>query len=288
VSRDWLDELDPATSPPFVRMGTRALGGGGRLLGGGDVAAQLAEKHRVLAAHHGEVVAALDGTEVPAAELLAAIRAEIDSVDDGAGPAEATGLHPIDEAARLVAEDLCLLVERDGGWVLGAGSVCFPSHWRLTDKLGLSLAAVHGPVPDYATDLADRVDRFLDKLRVGRGVWRRNWTIHADPALHAPDVPPPPDPAITRQDAGVRLWLRSERQTLTRLPRTQAVVFTIRTQQQPLATLAAHPDLRRRMAEAAEAWPGPQVAYRGGEAIRRPLVAWLRAAGAGGDPHRAS
>ena len=186
------------------------------------------------------------------------------------------GQHPIDEAARLVAEDLCLLVERDGGWVLGAGSVCFPSHWRLTDKIGLPMAAVHDPVPDYGADLADRVDRFLDKLRPGRGVWRRNWTIHADPALHAPDVPPPPDPPVTEDDAGRRLWLRSERQTLTRLPGSQAIVFTIRTQQVPLETLRRHPDLRRRIAEAVEAWPAHQVAYRGGEAICRPLAAWLR------------
>lgn len=272
----WLGEIEPATSPPFVRMGTRALGGGAWLLGGDDVPGQLAEKRRVLAEHHDQVVAALDGTEEAGAELLSAVQGAL-GLDLALGPAEAA-LHPLDAAARLVAEDLCLLTADGGGagWVLAAGSVAFPSHWRLTEKLGLPLAAVHGPVPDYAAELADRVDRFLDKLRAGRGVVRRNWTVHTEPDLYAPYVPPPPDPPITAGDAGRRLWLRSERQTLVRLPRTGAIVFTIRTQQTPLAVVASSPALRARLASAVASWPPHQVAYRGGSAVRRPLIAWLR------------
>jgi heme-dependent oxidative N-demethylase alpha subunit-like protein len=271
----WLGEIDPATSPPFGRMGTRALPPGGWLLDGDDVAGQLAEKQRVLAAHHDDVVAAVDGSEEPAGELLDAIRGELPPSPPAAVPPGTGGLHPIDLAGRLVAEDLCLLVPRDGRWVLGAGSVCFPSHWSLPDKVGLPVAAVHAPVPDYAADLAERVDRFLDRLRVGRGTWRRNWTVHTSPDLHAPHRPPPPDPPVTVADAGRRLWLRSERQTLTRLPRTGAVAFTIRTQQVPLGAVAAHPELRARMARAAAAWPPHQVAYRGGDVLRHTLVAWL-------------
>ena len=268
----WLDELDPVVSPPFVRMATRALGESGPwLLGGDDVAGQLAEKQRILAEHHDEVVAALPGTEDAATELLALIDP---AGDDGDG--DDGDLHPIDAAARQVAEDLCLLQETEGRWTLSAGSVCFPSHWRLRDKLGLPLAAVHDPVPDYAAELADRVDRFLDRLRVGHGVWRRNWTVHTEPDLFAPDIPPPPDPPIDEADAGTRLWLRSERQTLTRLPRTGAIVFTIRTQQLPLEALEQRPEIRRRLATAVAAWPPHQVAYRGGEAVRRPLLAWLQ------------
>ncbi|HMG45227.1 MAG TPA: DUF3445 domain-containing protein [Acidimicrobiales bacterium] len=270
----WLDEIEPATSPPFVRMGTRGLGQNPWLLGGDDVPGQLEEKRHILAAHHHEVVAAIDGTEAAAAELLAAIQPQAQPEPEPG----AADRHPIDAAGRLVAEDLCLLVERDGRWVLGAGSLSFPSHWRLRDKLGLPLAQVHDPVPDYSAELADKVDRFLDRLRPGRerGVWRRNWTVHHEPDLYAPEVPPPPDPPVTQDEAPHRLWLRSERQTLTRLPHTGAIVFTIRTQQVPLGAVAERPALRARLAEAVAAWPPHQVAYRGGEAIRRPLLAWLR------------
>jgi hypothetical protein len=199
-------------------------------------------------------------------------------IDPAGDEADGDGnLHPIDAAARQVAEDLCLLQQHDStSWRLTAGSVCFPSHWRLRDKLGLPLAAVHHPVPDYAAELADKVDRFLDRLRAGRGVWRRNWTVHTEPDLFAPDIPPPPDPPIDAATAGDHLWLRSERQTLTRLTDTGAIVFTIRTQQVPLKALEQHPTIRARLAEAVAAWPPHQVAYRGGEAVRAPLRAWLQ------------
>lgn len=202
---------------------------------------------------------------------------------DVAVPAGGSGIEALVEAAaRHVAEDLCLLVPADGTWVLAGGCVCFPSHWRLADKLGQPLAAVHRPVPHYADELAARVDRFLDRLAPGRGAWRRNWLVHTDDRLFAPVPPPAPDPPLVGEDAGHRLWLRSERQTLRRLPTSGAVVFTIRTQQAPLAVVAARPELRARMAAAVASWSDALVAYRGGEVVRGPLLAWLRADGARG------
>ena len=50
---------------------------------------------------------------------------------------------------------------------MAAGVVCFPSHWSPSEKLGLPVAAIHGPVPRYADELRHRVDRFLDQLEPG-------------------------------------------------------------------------------------------------------------------------
>ena len=273
----WLDEVAPATEPPFVRMGTRGLRHQPWLLGGDDVADQLREKRRILASHDDDVVAALPGSDRAIAELSALVATTLPepAPETGAGFAPVSGAGSLRSLATQVAEDLCLV--EDG--VLVAGAVCFPSHWRLRDKLGTPMATVHGPVPDYAEDLADRVDRFLARLRpgLGNGVVRRNWTVHHEPDLYAPDVPPPPDPPVTRDDAADRLWFRSERQTLVRLPGCGAVVFTIRTQQVPLGALADRPGLRRRLHAAVAAWPPHQVAYRGGEALRAPLLSWLAA-----------
>ena len=102
-------------------------------------------------------------------------------------------------------------------------------------------------------------------------VGRRNFTIHELPDLFATETP------STAGGPPAEQWLRSERQTLVRLPATGAVVFTIRTQQVLLAAVATHPDLRARLARAVAAWPPHQVAYRGGEAVRAPLLGWLRA-----------
>ena len=56
----------------------------------------------------------------------------------------------------------------------------------------------------------------------------------------APELwdPVPTDPTATR------LWLRTERQTLRRLPDSGASVFTIRVQMAPLSALAARPALQ--------------------------------------------
>ena len=271
-------------------MGVRSLAPG-RWLTLDDPAA-LAAKRPLLETHRPEVVAALHATsarEAAARELLGAVAADVGApIRPGAhdartrASAESDIAALVEAAARPVAEDLCLLMPENGAWVLVAGCVCFPSHWRLADKLGRPLASIHGPVPHYADELAARVDRFLDRLAPGRGAWRRNWLVHTDDRLFAPVPSPPPDPPLTAEDAGRRLWLRSERQTLRRLPASGAVVFTIRTQQAPLAVLDPHPGLRARLARSVASWSDALVTYRGGEAVRGPLLAWLRSGAASG------
>lgn len=184
----------------------------------------------------------------------------------------APGTGSLVEAAATVQEDLCLLLRHDDGWRLDAGVVCFPSMWRIADKLGLPLTAVHGPVPAYAEELAARVDRFLDRLRPERPVWRRNWLVHTSPELHQPE---PPAPEKDPPDVPEGMWLRSERQTLRRLPGSGAILFTIRTQQAPLAVVAFRPAVASALAGAVGSWSDDLVAYRSAGSWRAPVLAWL-------------
>lgn len=262
---DWLDELALDPGPPWLGMGTRGLDPSGWLVIDEDRDRDLAEKARLLADRHDEVFAALDtpavrsGSEDTLAMVVAAT-----------GLAPDRALHPLDAAGRLVQEDLCLLVLRDGAPHLDAASLCFPSYWRLADKLGRPLGDVHGPVAHYADELADKVDRFLARLPADRPVWRRNWSIHDDPSYFLPVATPP-----RAVDPPEGLWLRSERQTLRRLPTPDVVLFTIRTQQVPLSVLAERPDVAHRMAAAIAAWSPELLAYKGGHGA--PAAAgWLR------------
>ena len=252
----WLDELSFEPGPPWHAMGTRALSDDAWLIVDDERDEQLALKRQLLADARDVVAAAVPGA---------------DDVCDEAGDTVA-GVPSLEDAALRVQEDLCVLRQRDGHWRLDAGVVCFPSMWRLSDKIGLPLAAVHAPVPAYAEELASRVDRFLDRLRVDRPVWRRNWFIHHSPDLHQPSPPPAPD----HLQVPGGLWFRSERQTLRRLGRTGAILFTIRTQQVPLAAVAARPELAAAMAGAIEAWSEDLIAYRGAGAWRADVVRWLR------------
>ncbi len=264
----WLDELSLEPGPPWLALGTRLLQVEGWLLVDDDRERDLARKRALLAERPDEVFAALRSPAVDAAsgELL-------ELVVEASGAAPDRSLHPLDAAGRLVQEDLCLLVERDGGPHLDAASLCFPSYWRLREKLGEPMAAVHGPVAHYADEVADRVDRFLAALRPERPVWRRNWSIHDDPSYF---LPGPTPPRAAEPPEG--LWLRSERQTLRRLPRSGVVVFTIRTQQVPLAVVAERPDVAQRMAAAIAAWSPELRTYKGTHGALR-AVGWLASLG---------
>jgi dimethylamine monooxygenase subunit A len=177
--------------------------------------------------------------------------------DGSAAPRPVGGdgeLHPLDRAGRSTQEDLCLLRRRDDGWYLEAASLCFPSRWRLADKIGRHITEVHGPVHGYAEHLASKIDLLFDRL-TDRPVWRRNWFLYADPALFQPSSPVDGDPIIEAARALEDMVVRSERQTLRRLPDDDRggrwVLFTIRVQRAQLAAFCgdgSHGGDRRRVA----------------------------------------
>ncbi|KAK4570173.1 hypothetical protein LTR86_002253 [Recurvomyces mirabilis] len=129
---------------------------------------------------------------------------------------------------------------------LEAFVTCFPSGFSTKEKCGMPLATIHAPVPGYAAKLERSMDRFFAKLEVGKIVKRANWSISTDGVLFCEggnhmygdeDKSKPPDAAalqeeIERQKLDVvveKCWLRCERQTLHRLPKTKALVFAFKT-----------------------------------------------------------
>ena len=165
--------------------------------------------------------------------------------------------HPIVAAARLVQEDLCVMV-RDEVWRLQAACVCFPSRWSLATKIGRSLDEIHAPIPGYDQVLAGPTNGVFDRLRPDRGFWRLNWTVIDSPALHQPDAPrelPPDD---------IDQWFfRVERQTIRRLPLTQAVVFTIHNYVSPVAALRQQPEFLEHLLLGIEGAPPAMQEYKG-------------------------
>ena len=130
--------------------------------------------------------------------------------------------HPVVAAARLVQEDLCVLVRSDT-WRLQAACVCFPSRWNLASKLGTTLDDIHRPVPIYDVELSRPTNAFFERLKSDRSFWRLNWTLIDSPALHQPTS------ARRSPHGDLADWFfRVERQTLRRLETSGAIVFTIR------------------------------------------------------------
>jgi hypothetical protein len=262
-------------------MGLRALGDEPWLVADEHRPVQLAEKRRLTDEQPGEVFAALPGTEAAGGQVLEQVVAWLHAQDLDAPGIDPAPSHPLARAGLLVQEDLCLLRARDGGWHLDAASLHFPSHWRLADKLGAPLDEVHGPVAHYQDELATKVETVHGRLRPGRPMLRRNWTIHEHDHLFAP-TPLGWSARATGPDADPATWtLRSERQTLLALPSTDAVLFTIRTQQVPLGVLRTRPDRAGDLAMSVRSLSGDLLAYKGLGPVQDRLVAWLAEAAAG-------
>lgn len=267
------DDLPFSDRPFRLRMGLKPLDPRDWLEVEPDHDVQMARKAELLGARHDEVFGALPGSEPAAAEVLEAVVAHI---GESPGPGALDQLHPLDAAGRLVQEDLCLhLPDADGGLRLVAGSVCFPSRWSLPDKLGLSVRDIHAPVAFYDEQLGAPVDQVLARLRPDRGVWRLNWSIHAEPDLFQPHRPTAPVDPGPPEDAGETLVLRVERQTLRRFPVHDSVLFTIRTHQRPLRSLEPRPDAAARLAAALRQMPEETVAYKGLTPVLPVALAYL-------------
>jgi len=127
---------------------------------------------------------------------------------------------PLHTLGALVQEDICILQKQGEQHVLSGAIVCFPASWRLADKVGKPLGAIHAPVDEYDPEMARRVQRLFDGVQVGRPLWRFNRLSYAQADLH--------QPRRANEDTK-KGFIRSERQCILRLPISEAVVFTIHT-----------------------------------------------------------
>ncbi len=118
---------------------------------------------------------------------------------------------------------------------------------------------------------------FFERLRPERPVVRRNVSIHDHDELYRPEPHESSDSFAADVSGLHQVWLRSERQTLVRLPRTGGVLFTIKTQQCPVSVLAQRREVAWAMALKLRAME-PDLAARG-ETIPFPpwLIGWLLA-----------
>lgn len=237
---------------------------------------QLAERARLMQARQWDVLALMPEARAAADEIMALLfehltnrfpdwfnRAGegVESRVDNARLDPAGFAHPLHLLGHLLPDDLCILTPSAGGWRLTGGVVCFPSRWLLSHKLGKPMPGIHRPVPRYDQVLAAPVDRFFDTLSPGRVVWRVNWTLSDDAALFQSGEDTGAGADIDADNAGQRLWLRSERQTLVKLPDSGAVVFSIRTHQRTLAMLDG--EQRRQFAAVLRSVPDDVAVYKG-------------------------
>lgn len=193
---------------------------------------------------------------------------------------------PMTTCARLVQDDLAIMMERpDGQYYLVAGAILLAGFWRLQDKVGMPLSEIHtsGDVPQYKEKLERGMMNFFRRLKCDELYARNNYFVQVDDDLAWSWSIGPEDGApgsiswdtAEKDRAVAHHHFRSERQSLRRLPRTGAVVFTIRTYFHPVTEIAQEDYVPGRLASAVRSWGGDVRRYKGADKYAGVLLEYL-------------
>lgn len=191
---------------------------------------------------------------------------------------------PIATCGRLVQDDLALMIEQpDGEYRLLSGAIVLPGFWRLEDKYGMGLSQIHtsGDVPQFREKLERGMLSFFTRLKCEAMYSRNNYFIQVDDSLAwSWSIGSEDDPNISwataeKNRAIEHHFFRSERQTLRRLPKTGAVVFTIRTYFHSIADITKEDYVPGRLASAIRSWGDDVSKYKGKERYGDVLLEYL-------------
>ncbi|KAM5447881.1 hypothetical protein MaudCBS49596_005675 [Microsporum audouinii] len=180
-------------------------------------------------------------------------------------PLENGSIPPLEAAARLAMEDMTILLKNDNGdHYVAATSSAFLIGWSANTRMGSTLNEMHAPVPQWARQIAFSVNKFMARLTPESPMERSSYFIQ----VIQPDEP---WESILFQPEGLlqdhtkptpeRVLIRRERQTFSRLPVSNGILFTVKTtvsflQDLPLAELQL-------LAKDFESWPEDMAAYKG-------------------------
>ncbi len=170
--------------------------------------------------------------------------------------------------------------ERDNDLWMDAGMITSQADWSLDFDIGMSFMEWHAPVPlAHEKGIFDRALKFLLKLQHGAPVRRFNWTMTVNPLLDtAPETYPkwgPMKASITPENVGQKMHLRVELQALFRLPRSNAVAFSIRCYLGKFEELVTVPKWGRRLHRVVRDLHPDLATYKGFIRNRDMMAAWL-------------
>ncbi|XP_028392227.1 uncharacterized protein LOC114516841 [Dendronephthya gigantea] len=159
---------------------------------------------------------------------------------------------PLFKASRLTQEDWCIMEwkEEHQAYCLTAGTVFFPMRWGLQQKFNLPMKSIHQPVKGFINHLVPKVYDLFKAMSPDAPVYRGNWAIFHDldgpldlytPTGHDDRNNENSDYLYQGEKTGRDLTFRAEYQTLRKLEKSTAIVFSIRTYQMYLEDFKKFP-----------------------------------------------
>ncbi len=193
-------------------------------------------------------------------------------------------LEPLDWIGRQVQDDLVLLGADENVTFVG-GQLCFANGWAISDRLGKSFLEVHHRTPPATMPSVESGARFLQTLKTGRTFWRMSWNFKLSDQMDMTTQHKPAykadfarrAPKLTTDDVGDAVFIRIERQTFTRLPRSGGLLFGIHTYNSSVAEEATDPSRARAILNVVRGAPRDVKDYKAITPIEEPLLSFLEA-----------
>ncbi|KAL4904493.1 hypothetical protein BDW74DRAFT_178599 [Aspergillus multicolor] len=139
---------------------------------------------------------------------------------------------PLEILMDNVPEDFGIMLrdEKQGDYFLRAGVICSSMGWNVASKVGLRLDHIHVKIPHYKEKMEFSMNRFFTKMPTDKPIQRGSWGLEIGQPLHMP-AGDPHEKLREFQDPNLRLedcYLRTDWQTLRRLPLSAAIVFNFK------------------------------------------------------------
>ncbi|WP_420598587.1 heme-dependent oxidative N-demethylase family protein [Neptuniibacter sp.] len=184
------------------------------------------------------------------------------------GDSSTLPLPPMEYIGRQVQGDFALLDQREGDLFLDAGIITCPADWSLAFDAGMNFTEWHGPVPmAHSEGIFERALKYLTAIQVGKPVRRMNWTMTVNARM---DTSPETyhewgheRTSVTPENVAEKVYLRVELQVLDRMPRSNALMFSIRTYLMSLEDIVTNPEWAKRMHRVMKTLPAPLIDYKG-------------------------
>jgi hypothetical protein len=187
---------------------------------------------------------------------------------------------PMEYIGRQCQGDFSIQDQRDGQLWMDAGLITTQADWSLDFDIGMNFFEWHGPVPmAHEAGVFERALKFLLNMQVGRPVRRLNWTMTINSRL---DTSPEnyhkwgiDRTTVTPENVGNKVHLRVELQGLWRLPRSNAILFSIRCYLIKMNELVTVPKWGRRLPRVLRTLPNELADYKGLTRYREMTIEWL-------------
>ena len=198
-------------------------------------------------------------------------------------------IEPLLQLSNLIEEDFMLIEEVDGRALITAASNVYSSSGRLVASVGHAIDWAHIPVPGLTAMLGRRIDRIVGSVHAETPGERFNWQITPLPSIFFPRDDPHAANAAAMHDireilranpqqAGDLLWIRVERQTLSRLPNSRAVAFSLHTYSDPLSSIQSDLESVRAILALLRGYSAERLKYSEMDILYEPMIAWLESA----------